>query len=172
MVSPSKDQAAERLTSFYGFVRSLAKRAKAPRVGTVRLAVLPEDTKVSQKGGVKSGVWVWWQRLAGRGTWPGPTALRIRHPLPSPLLLRNVGVDPDDHFLAVHHAVGFLVSIGGGDHERFAARRLLWLGIQGNPENEFIADDFCGKSNGSGPRTGWGRSNRPVYGTRLEFGSA
>ena len=59
------------------------------------------------------------------------------------LLLRDVGVDAHDHLLAVHHAVGFLVAVGGGNHQRLAAGRLLRLGIHGNSENKFVTNNFC-----------------------------
>ncbi len=59
------------------------------------------------------------------------------------LLLRDVGVDPDDHLLAVHHAVGLLVAVGRGNHQRLAAGRLLRLGIHRNSKHQLITNDCC-----------------------------
>ena len=117
---PPKDQAAERLTSSCGFMRSLAKRAVTPRVGWFRLLVLLQNIGFSPKGGVKSGVRDWWQGVAGGGKRSAPKAVCIRHQ-PAALFLWDVGVDPDDHLLAVHHAVGLLVAVRRGKHQSFPA---------------------------------------------------
>lgn len=62
---------------------------------------------------------------------------------PHPLLLRDVGVDSHDHLLAVHHAVGFLVPVGGGHDQRFATGGLLRLRVHGDSEDQFVANDLC-----------------------------
>lgn len=79
---PSKEQAAEGLASSCGLMRSRAKRAVTPRVGSFRFVVFKGDIRFSPKGGVKSGVLVWRHGLAGRGKWLDPMVVWSTPPEP------------------------------------------------------------------------------------------
>ncbi len=81
---------------------------------------------------------------AGYGCVPIPLHGEFVRQAAAPALpLRDVGVDPHDDLLAVHHAVGFLVPVGGGHDQRFATGGLLRLRVHGDSEDQFVANDLC-----------------------------